>query len=204
MELAIASPSGSGGTLTVSDVTFGREFNEDLVHQAVTAYLAGARQGTKGQKSRSEVAGGGRKPWRQKGTGRARAGTIRSPLWRSGGTTFAAKPRDHGQKINRKMYRAALRSILSELARQGRLVVVDDFTVTQPKTKELCGKLGELGLNDVLIVTEGLSENLQLSSRNLHRVEVTEVASVDPVRLIGHEKVLMTVPAVKKFEEVLG
>lgn len=204
MELAIASPSGNGGTLTVSDVTFGREFNEDLVHQAVTAYLAGARQGTKGQKSRSEVAGGGRKPWRQKGTGRARAGTIRSPLWRSGGTTFAAKPRDHGQKINRKMYRAALRSILSELARQGRLVVVDDFAVAQPKTKELCGKLGELGLNDVLIVTEEISENLQLSSRNLHRVEVSEVAAVDPVRLIGHEKVLMTVPAVKKFEEVLG
>lgn len=204
MELAIASPSGNGGTLTVSDVTFGREFNEDLVHQAVTAYLAGARQGTKGQKSRSEVAGGGRKPWRQKGTGRARAGTIRSPLWRSGGTTFAAKPRDHGQKINRKMYRAALRSILSELARQGRLVVVDDFAVAQPKTRELCGKLGELGLNDVLIVTEEISENLQLSSRNLHRVEVSEVAAVDPVRLIGHEKVLMTVPAVKKFEEVLG
>ncbi|MAS41389.1 MAG: 50S ribosomal protein L4 [Porticoccaceae bacterium] len=204
MELAIASPSGNGGTLTVSDVAFGREFNEDLVHQAVTAYLAGARQGTKSQKSRSEVSGGGRKPWRQKGTGRARAGTIRSPLWRSGGTTFAAKPRDHGQKINRKMYRAAMRSILSELARQGRLVVVDDFAVAQPKTKELCGKLGELGLNDVLIVTEEVSENLRLSSRNLHRVEVSEVAAVDPVRLIGHEKVLMTVPAVKKFEEVLG
>lgn len=204
MELAIASPSGNGGTLTVSDVTFGREFNEDLVHQAVTAYLAGARQGTKAQKNRAEVSGGGRKPWRQKGTGRARAGTIRSPLWRSGGTTFAAKPRDHGQKINRKMYRAAMRSILSELARQGRLVVVDDFVVAQPKTKELCGKLGELGLNDVLIVTEAISENLQLSSRNLHRVEVSEVAAVDPVRLIGHEKVLMTVPAVKKFEEVLG
>lgn len=204
MELAIASPSGNGGTLTVSDVAFGREFNEDLVHQAVTAYLAGARQGTKAQKNRAEVSGGGRKPWRQKGTGRARAGTIRSPLWRSGGTTFAAKPRDHGQKINRKMYRAAMRSILSELARQGRLVVVDDFVVAQPKTKELCGKLGELGLNDVLIVTEAISENLQLSSRNLHRVEVSEVAAVDPVRLIGHEKVLMTVPAVKKFEEVLG
>lgn len=204
MELAIASPSGNGGTLTVSDVTFGREFNEDLVHQAVTAYLAGARQGTKAQKNRAEVSGGGRKPWRQKGTGRARAGTIRSPLWRSGGTTFAAKPRDHGQKINRKMYRAAMRSILSELARQGRLVVVDDFVVAQPKTKELCGKLGELGLNDVLIVTEAISENLQLSARNLHRVEVSEVAAVDPVRLIGHEKVLMTVPAVKKFEEVLG
>ncbi len=204
MELAIASPAGNGGTLTVSDVAFGREFNEDLVHQAVTAYLAGARQGTKSQKSRSEVAGGGRKPWRQKGTGRARAGTIRSPLWRSGGTTFAAKPRDHGQKINRKMYRAALRTILSELARQGRLVVVDEFAVAQPKTRELCGKLGELGLNDVLIVTEEISENLWLSSRNLHRVEVTAVAAVDPVCLIGHEKVLMTVPAVRKFEEVLG
>ncbi len=204
MELAIASSTGNGATLEVSDATFGREFNEDLVHQAVTAYLAGARQGTKAQKSRSEVSGGGRKPWRQKGTGRARAGTIRSPLWRSGGTTFAAKPRDHAQKLNRKMYRAALSAILSELARQGRLVVVDDFAVTQPKTKELCGKLAALGLSDVLIVTEEVSENLWLSSRNLHRVDVSDVAAVDPVRLIGHEKVLMTVPAVKKIEEVLG
>jgi large subunit ribosomal protein L4 len=205
MELTIASPSGSSATLTVSDAAFGREFNEDLVHQAVTAYLAGARQGTKAQKSRSDVSGGGRKPWRQKGTGRARAGTTRSPLWRSGGVTFAARPRDHGQKLNRKMYRAALSSILSELARQDRLVVVEEFVVSEPKTKELCGKLRALGLQqDVLIITDEVTENLWLSARNLHNVDVSDVAAADPVSLIGHEKVLITAAAVKKFEEVLA
>ncbi|MFZ5653995.1 MAG: 50S ribosomal protein L4 [Pseudomonadota bacterium] len=205
MELTIASPSGSNATLTVSDAAFGREFNEDLVHQAVTAYLAGARQGTKAQKSRADVSGGGRKPWRQKGTGRARAGTTRSPLWRSGGVTFAARPRDHGQKLNRKMYRAALSSILSELARQDRLVVVEEFVVSEPKTRELCGKLRALGLQqDVLIITEEVTENLWLSARNLHSVDVSDVAAADPVSLIGHEKVLMTAAAVKKFEEVLA
>ena len=204
MDLTIVGLSGNGGTLTVSDVAFGREFNEDLVHQAVTAYLAGGRQGTKAQKSRSDVSGGGRKPWRQKGTGRARAGTTRSPLWRSGGVTFAARPRDHGQKLNRKMYRAALSSILSELARQDRLVVVQEFVVSAPKTKELCGKLEALGLHDVLIITEEVTENLWLSSRNLHRVDVSDVAAANPVSLIGHEKVLMTAAAVKRFEEVLA
>jgi len=204
MELTIASPAGNAGTVTVSDATFGRVFNEDLVHQAVTAFLAGARQGTRAQKSRSDVSGGGKKPWRQKGTGRARAGTIRSPLWRSGGVTFAARPQDHSQKINRKMYRAALQSILSELARQQRLVVVEDFVIEQPKTKELLKKLAALGLTNVLIVTESANENLSLSARNLHAVDVSDVAAVDPVRLIGFDHVLMTVPAVKKFEEVLA
>lgn len=202
MELTLASPQGA--KVAVSEATFGREFNEDLVHQVVTAYFAGGRQGTKAQKSRSDVSGGGRKPWRQKGTGRARAGTIRSPLWRSGGVTFAARPRDYGQKVNRKMYRAALCSILSELARQERLVVVDDFVVTQPKTKELCGKLGALGLSNVLIVTDDVTENLWLSARNLHQVDVSDVAGIDPVRLIGFERVLMTVSAIKKLEEVLA
>ena len=143
MELTIATPKGSAGTIEVSEVAFGKEFNQDLVHQAVTSYLAGARQGTRAQKTRAEVSGGGKKPWRQKGTGRARAGTIRSPIWRTGGVTFAAKPQDHSQKLNRKMYRAALRSILSELARQDRLVVVESFEVDQPKTKALIQKLGE-------------------------------------------------------------
>lgn len=202
MELTLASPPGA--TVAVSEAAFGREFNEDLVHQVVTAYFAGARQGTKAQKTRSEVSGGGRKPWRQKGTGRARAGTIRSPLWRSGGVTFAARPRDHAQKVNRKMYRAALCSILSELARQERLVLVDDFVVAQPKTKELCAKLGALGLTNVLIVTDQVTENLWLSARNLHQVDVSDVEGVDPVRLIGFDKVLMTVSAVKKLEGVLA
>jgi large subunit ribosomal protein L4 len=204
MELTIASPAGSVGTVTVSDATFGRVFNEDLVHQAVTAFLAGGRQGTRAQKTRSDVSGGGKKPWRQKGTGRARAGTIRSPLWRSGGVTFAARPQDHGQKLNRKMYRAALQSIVSELARQQRLVVVEEFCVEQPKTKDLLKKLGALGLANVLIVTESVDENLALSARNLHAVDVSDVAGVDPVRLIGFDHVLMTVPAVKRLEEVLA
>ena len=153
MELTIATPKGSAGTIEVSEVAFGKEFNQDLVHQAVTSYLAGARQGTRAQKTRAEVSGGGKKPWRQKGTGRARAGTIRSPIWRTGGVTFAAKPQDHSQKLNRKMYRAALRSILSELARQDRLVVVESFEVDQPKTKALIQKLGEFGVQDCLLYT---------------------------------------------------
>lgn len=203
MELTIATPKGSAGTIEVSEVAFGKEFNQDLVHQAVTAYLAGARQGTRAQKTRSEVSGGGKKPWRQKGTGRARAGTIRSPIWRTGGVTFAAKPQDHSQKLNRKMYRAALRSILSELARQDRLVVVESFDVDQPKTKALIQKLGEFGVQDVLIVTEEVTENLYLSSRNLHKVDVRDAVGVDPVSLIHFEKVLVTVPALKKIEEML-
>ena len=190
--------------IEVSERTFGGQYNETLVHQAVVAYLAGARQGTKAQKSRSEVSGGGKKPWRQKGTGRARAGTIRSPLWRSGGTTFAAKPQDHSQKLNRKMYRAALRSILSELVRRDRLVVVEDFTVAEPKTKLLLAKLKEMGLqDDLLIVTDAVDGNLYLSARNLPYVDVRDVQGVDPVSLIAFEKVLGTRAAVKKFEELL-
>jgi large subunit ribosomal protein L4 len=204
MELTIATPEGNGGTVSVSDVTFGKEFNQDLVHQAVVAYMAGARQGTKAQKTRSEVAGGGKKPWRQKGTGRARAGTIRSPIWRSGGTTFAAKPRNHEQKLNKKMYRGALRCILSELARQERLVVVEDFTVEAPKTKALVQKLAQFAVAEALIVTEDVNEALYLSSRNLHKVDVCDVSGVNPVSLIRFEKVIMTVAALKKFEEVLG
>lgn len=204
MELNIATPEGQSGTLTVSDDTFAKEFNQDLVHQAVVAYLAGARQGSRAQKTRSEVSGGGKKPWRQKGTGRARAGTIRSPLWRTGGVTFAARPQDHSQKLNRKMYRAAMRSIFSELVRQDRLVVVDEFTVEQPKTKGLVSKLGQFGLNNVLIVTEEVDKNLYLSARNLHKVDVRDALGIDPVSLIGFEKVLVTVPALKKVEEMLA
>jgi large subunit ribosomal protein L4 len=204
MELNIASPQGNAGTVTVSDVAFGKEFNQDLVHQAVTAFLAGARQGTRAQKTRAEVSGGGKKPWRQKGTGRARAGTIRSPIWRSGGVTFAARTQDHSQKLNKKMYRAALRSIFSELARQERLVVVEEFAVEEPKTKGLVSKLDQYGLDNVLILTEEVDRNLYLSSRNLHKVDVRDVVGVDPVSLIGFEKVLVTVPALKKVEEMLG
>ena len=204
MELTIATPKGKGGTITVSEAAFGKEFNQDLVHQTVVAFLAGARQGTRAQKNRSDVSGGGRKPFRQKGTGRARAGTIRSPIWRGGGTTFAAQPQDHGQKLNRKMYRSAMRSILSELARQDRLIIVEEFDLDAPKTKSLIGKLGEFGLKEALIVTEEVSHNLYLSSRNLHKVDVRDAAAVDPVCLINFEKVLVTVPALKKFEEILA
>ena len=190
--------------LTVSETTFGREFNEALVHQVVVAYAAGARQGTRAQKTRSEVSGGGAKPWRQKGTGRARAGTIRSPIWRTGGVTFAAKPQDHSQKVNKKMYRGAMKSILSELIRQERLIVVDNFSVEAPKTKELVAKLKELELNDVLIVTGEVDENLFLAARNLYKVDARDVAGVDPVSLIAFDKVLMTADAVKQVEEMLA
>jgi large subunit ribosomal protein L4 len=204
MELKIVSPAGAQGTVNVSEVAFGREFNQDLVHQAVVAYMAGARQGTKAQLTRAEVSGGGKKPWRQKGTGRARAGTIRSPIWRGGGATFAAKPRDHDQKLNKKMYRAALQCILSELNRQDRLVVVESFEIDAPKTKSLVQKLAQYNLSEALIVTEEISENLFLASRNLFKVGVSDVQGVDPVSLIGFDKVIITVPALKKFEEILG
>ena len=205
MQLALAAPGkASAGTIEVSDAAFGREYNEDLVHQVVTAYLAKARQGTRAQKTRSEVRGGGAKPWRQKGTGRARAGTIRSPIWRTGGKAFAAKPQDHSQKVNRKMFRAALRTILSELARQERLVVVEQFAVDAPKTKQLVGKLNELNLSDVLIVGDDVDENLYLSARNLHKVDVRDVSAVDPVSLLAYDKVLVTVAALKKMNEALG
>ena len=205
MELSIVKPGNAeSGTVSVSDVAFAREYNEDLVHQVVTAYLSGARQGTRAQKNRAAVRGGGTKPWRQKGTGRARAGTIRSPIWRSGGVTFAAQPQDHSQKVNRKMYRAALRSIMSELARQDRLMVVESLDVDEPKTKLLVKQLGDYGVDNVLIVTSEVGENLYLAARNLHKVDVRDVDGVDPVSLIGYEKVMVTVDAVKKFEEMLG
>ncbi len=206
MQLNIASPvdGAEAGTVEVSDALFALEYNQDLVHQVVTSYLAGARQGSRAQKNRADVSGGGKKPWRQKGTGRARAGTASSPIWRSGGVTFAAKPQDHSKKVNRKMYRAAVRSIISELARQDRLVVVEEFSVDQPKTKLLVEKLNAMSLSNVLVVTEEVQENLYLSARNVPNVDVRDVAGVDPVSLIGSDKVLFTVAALKKFEEVLG
>ncbi|MBT3671680.1 MAG: 50S ribosomal protein L4 [Porticoccaceae bacterium] len=204
MELAIATPKGNKGTVEVSEAAFGIEFNQDLVHQAVVAFLAGARQGTRAQKNRSAVSGGGRKPFAQKGTGRARAGTIRGPIWRGGGVTFAAQPQDHSQKLNRKMYRSAMRSIVSELARQERLVIVKDFSLDAPKTKGLIAKLAEYGLQEALIVTDDVSENLYLSSRNLHKVDVRDADAIDPVSLINSNKVLVTVAALKKIEENLA
>jgi large subunit ribosomal protein L4 len=205
VELSVVkSGSGDAGTVSVSEATFAREYNEPLVHQVVTSFLAGARQGTRAQKSRSAVAGGGKKPWRQKGTGRARAGTIRSPIWRSGGVTFAASPQDHSQKVNKKMYRAAMRSILSELARTERLMVVEDFVVEQPKTKLLVEALKGFGVENVLIVSGEVDQNLYLASRNLHQVDVRDVDGVDPVSLIAFDKVIVTVDAVKKFEEALA
>lgn len=201
MELQV---QGSKAKATVSDEVFGKEFNETLVHQAVVAFMAGGRAGTKAQKTRSDVSGGGAKPFRQKGTGRARAGTIRSPLWRSGGTTFAARPRDYSQKLNKKMYRAAMRSIFSELARQERLVVVDSFAVDSAKTKALVEKLGALSLDNVLIVPDQADQNMYLAARNLPHVDVVEVAGLDPVSLIGFEKVLVTVAALKQVEEWLA
>jgi large subunit ribosomal protein L4 len=193
-----------GKTVSVADSTFGREFNEALIHRVVVAYVAGARAGTKKQKTRSEVSGGGAKPWRQKGTGRARAGTIRSPIWRSGGATFAARPRDHSQKVNKKMYQGALRSIFSELARQERLVVVDSFELDAPKTKQLIEKLAGLGVADVLIVSTDVGENLFLASRNLEKVDVRDPVGLDPVSLLRHEKVLITVEALRRVEEWLA
>lgn len=201
MELVLKDAQSA---LEVSEATFGREFNEALVHQVVVAFGAGARQGSRAQKTRSEVRGGGKKPWKQKGSGRARAGTIRSPIWRSGGVTFAAKPQDHSQKVNRKMYRGAIQSILSELVRQDRLIVVEQFSVESPKTKELLSKLAALELKDVLIVTSEVDENLFLSARNLYKVDVRDVQGIDPVSLIAFEKVLMTAAAVKQLEEALA
>jgi len=192
-----------GGSVEVADTAFSREFNESLVHQVVVAYMAGARQGSRAQKNRSAVSGGGKKPWRQKGTGRARAGTTRSPIWRSGGVTFAAQPQDHSTKVNRKMYRGALRCILSELIRKERLVAVENFSVKAPKTKELLSQLKSLDMSNVLIVTEDGDENLFLAARNVRFVDVRDVEGVDPVSLISHDKVLITVAALKKLEEAL-
>ena len=192
------------GSVDVAESAFGAAFNEALVHQVVTAYLAGARAGTKAQKNRSAVRGGGTKPWRQKGTGRARAGTIRSPIWVGGGRAFAAQPRSHDQKVNKKMYRAALRSVLSELVRQDRLVVVESIELEAPKTKLLAGKLKELELDNVLILNEAFDEKLFLAARNLPNVGICDAASIDPVVLIRFEKVLVTLPALKLVEERLS
>ena len=192
------------GSVDVLDAAFGVEFNEALVHQVVTAYLAGSRAGTKAQKNRSAVRGGGAKPWRQKGTGRARAGTIRSPIWVGGGRTFAAKPRSYDQKVNKKMYRAALRSVFSELVRQDRMVVVNELELEAPKTRLLAGKLQDLGLDSVLILNEAVDEKLFLAARNLPDVGVCDAASIDPVVLIRFEKVLITLPALKLIEERLS
>jgi len=200
MQLSVAG----GSEIKVSEATFGRDFSEALVHQVVTAYMAGARAGTKAQKNRAAVSGGGKKPWKQKGTGRARAGTIRSPLWRGGGTTFAAVPRDHSQKVNRKMYRGAIQAILSELVRQDRLVVVESFDLESPRTKDLIDKLDGLEFATGLIVTNEINENVFLASRNLPGIYVLDVEGLDPVSLVGSEKVIMTVAAVEKVQEWLG
>ncbi len=192
------------GTVDVAESAFGAEFNEALVHQVVTAFLAGARAGTKAQKNRSLASGGGAKPWRQKGTGRARAGTIRSPFWVGGGRAFAAKPRDYSQKVNKKMYRAALRSVFSELIRQDRLIITDSITMEAPKTKELAGRLKKLGLDNVLIVNEAFDEKVFLSARNLPDVGICDAAAIDPVVLMRFEKVLITLPALKLIEERLS
>ena len=205
MQLAIASPSGgSSETINVSEAAFAREFNEPLVHQVVVAIMAAERAGTKAQKTRAERRGGGIKPWRQKGTGRARAGTIRSPLWRKGGVIFAAKPRDYTQKMNKKMYQNAMRSVLSELIRQGRLIVVKDFTVEQPKTKELLAKLQLMGLEDVLIVTDYIEESLYLASRNVPKVGVAEPDMLNPLWLIRYDRVLITEKALREVEEAFS
>lgn len=206
MNLNISEP-GKGASKKVVDVSetaFGRQFNEALVHQVVVAYMAGARQGTRAQKTRSEVQGGGRKPYRQKGTGRARAGTIRSPIWRGGGTTFAAKPQDFTQKVNRKMYRGAMQSILSELVRQDRLVVIEGLSVEEPKTRDVLKQLKSLELDNVLIVMEEVDENVFLGARNLNNVDVIDVDELNPVNLIRFDKVLFTVAALKQTEEMLS
>lgn len=201
MELQLHSSSEK---LSVADTVFGADYNEPLIHQVVTAYLNGARAGTKAQKSKAMVRGGGKKPWKQKGTGQARAGSIRSPLWRGGGKTFAAVPRDHSQKVNKKMYRGAIRSIISELNRQGTLIVADNFTVEGAKTKSLIEKLKVVGSNDILIITDSLDQNLFLSARNLHRVDVVDVNGINPVALLSFKTVLLTAPAVKKLEAWLS
>ncbi|MEQ8937150.1 MAG: 50S ribosomal protein L4 [Gammaproteobacteria bacterium] len=205
MELSLQqSGKKKAAKLEVADAVFSAEFNEPLVHQVLTTYMAGSRAGTKAQRSRSEVRGGGKKPWRQKGTVRARAGTIRSPLWRSGGVTFAAKPRDYSKKLNKKMYRGAMRSIFSELLRQERLIAIDEFDIDEAKTRLAQQKLAELGLEDVLIITDELTEKLYLGIRNLPRVDVIDTDEIDPYSLIGFEKVLITKAALEKVEAWLS
>ena len=202
MQLGLTSDSGNEANVNVevTDAAFAAEFNEALVHQVVTAYMAGARAGTRAHKSRSQVRGGGRKPWRQKGTGSARAGSIRSPIWRGGGVTFAARPKDYAQKVNRKMYRGAMRSILSELVRQDRLIVVESFSVDTPKTRDLVEKLSRMAIDDVLIVIDGEDMNLELAVRNLHWAAVIHSKDVNPVNLMAFDKIVITVPALKHVE----
>lgn len=200
MELAI----NGGSSIQVSDEVFGRDFSEALVHQVVLAYLAGGRAGTKAQKNRSAVSGGGRKPWRQKGTGNARAGTIRSPLWRSGGVTFAAQPRDFTQKVNRKQYRSAMKSILSELVRQDRLLVVDGFGVTEPRTKAALQAFEQVGFKRGLVVDVDVDTNLYLATRNLPSVLVLAADRLDPVSLVGAEQVLISKAAIERIQEWLA
>ncbi len=203
MKLELVNSAGAA-PIQLSDEAFGRAYNEALVHQVVTAYMAAGRAGTKAQKTRAEVRGGGKKPWSQKGTGQARAGSNRSPIWVGGGRAFAARPRDFAQKVNRKMYRAAMQSMVSELIRQGRLLAVQSLELAAPKTRMLVGKLGELGLSRGLILVEAYEEKLFLAARNLPHVEVLAVASLDPLSLIKHDKVLATVGALKLLEQRLG
>lgn len=204
MAIKLQLHGADGKDLQVSELAFGKEFNEPLVHQVVTAYMAGGRAGTKAQKTRSEVSGGGIKPWRQKGTGRARAGSIRSPIWVGGGRAFAAKPRDFAQKVNRKMYRGAMRSLLSELIRQGRLLVVESLEVAEPKTRLFVEQMKQLGVAGGLFVIEAFEEKLWLASRNLHKVELLEASALDPVSLLRHDHVVMTVAALRRIEENLA
>ncbi len=206
MDLKLTTATGKASTkkVEVSDANFGREFNEALIHQVVTAYLAGGRSGTRKTKNRSDASGGGAKPWRQKGTGRARAGTIRSPIWRSGGHTFALRPQDHSQKVNKKMYRSAMQSILSELVRQDRLSIVDKFEVKGPKTKELVKKLAAMNFTSGVIITDDATDDLFLSARNLHNIDVLEISDLNPVSLVGSENIVITVGALQKIEEMLG
>ena len=204
LKITCSQTGGENGSVQASDTVFDRAYNESLIHQIVTAFMAGARSGTKAQKTRSDVSGGGAKPWRQKGTGRARAGTTRSPIWRKGGVTFAARPRNYEQKVNKKMYRAGMCSILSELNRQERLVVVKDFAVEEPKTKSFAKRLADLKIDDALIITEELDANLFLASRNIPKVDTIDVIEIDPVSLIAYEKVVVTEGALRKIEEVLS
>jgi len=204
MKLKTLNGAKAGQEIEVSEAAFGREYNEPLVHQVITAYMAAGRAGTKAQKTKAEVRGGGKKPWRQKGTGSARAGSSRSPIWVGGGRAFAAKPRSFEQKVNRKMYRGAMRSMLSELVRQERLVITDGLELEAPKTRMLVGKLKELGLDNVLILVEAYEEKLFLAARNLPAVQVLPVSGLDPVSLARHEKVLATVGALKMLEERLA
>jgi large subunit ribosomal protein L4 len=205
MQLNLLDKAGAqGSTVQLTDSVFAVDYNEPLIHQIVTAYLAAGRSGSRKQKNRREVRGGGRKPWKQKGTGQARAGSTRSPLWRHGGVTFAARPQCHAQKVNKKMYQGAMRSILSQLIRDERLVVVENFSLETKKTKDLTNKLAGLGIKEALIITDNVDDNLCLAARNNPKVDVRDIVGVDPVSLINFEKVIMTLPVLKKYEEMLG